>query len=167
MIFNVAILALVTLERLGELWFAKRNTKRLLADGAREHSPGHYPLIVALHAAWLVTLWWLAPSQHIRPLWLALFFLIEFGRLWVLASLGERWTTRIIVVSGETLVRSGPYRFIDHPNYAVVAAEILVLPLAFGLWRTALVFSLLNAIVLTIRIREENRALSACRPRQA
>lgn len=161
MIFNIAILALVTLERIGELWFAKRNTRRLLAAGGCEVAPGHYPLIVALHAAWLATLWWLAPAQHIRPLWLALFFLVEFGRLWVLASLGERWTTRIIVVPGETLVRSGPYRFVDHPNYLVVVGEIIVLPLAFGLWRTALIFSLLNAVVLTIRIREENRALSA------
>jgi methyltransferase len=158
-IFNIAILALVTLERLGELWLANRNTRRLLNEGAREHGAGHYPLIVALHASWLLTLWWLAPRQPIEPLWLALFFLIEIGRLWVLASLGERWTTRIIVVPEAPLVRRGPYRFIDHPNYVVVAAEILVLPLAFGLWRTALVFTLLNAILLTIRIRAENQAL--------
>lgn len=161
MIFNIAILALVTLERLIELPIARANTKRLMEAGGHEVAPGHYPLIVALHAAWLAALWWLAPTQHIRPLWLALFFLIEFGRLWVLASLGERWTTRIIVVPGEMLVRSGPYRFVEHPNYLVVIGEILVLPLAFGLWRTALIFSLLNAVVLTIRIREENRALSA------
>ena len=159
MIFNIAILALVTLERLGELWIANRNTKLLLADGAREHSPGHYPLIVALHASWLATLWWLAPSRPIEPLWLALFFLVEIGRLWVLASLGQRWTTRIIVVPGAPLVRRGPYRFVDHPNYLVVVAEILVLPLAFGLWRTALIFTLLNAAALTIRIRAEDRAL--------
>jgi len=158
-IFNIAILALVTLERLGELWLANRNTRRLLNEGAREHGAGHYPLIVALHASWLLTLWWLAPRQPIEPLWLALFFLIEIGRLWVLASLGERWTTRIIVLPEAPLVRRGPYRFIDHPNYVVVAAEILVLPLAFGLWRTALVFTLLNAILLTIRIRAENQAL--------
>jgi methyltransferase len=158
-IFNVAILALVTFERLGELWLANRNTKRLLSEGAREHASGHYPLIVALHASWLVTLWWLAPSQSIQPLWLAFFFLIEIGRLWVLASLGERWTTRIIVLPDAPLVRRGPYRFVDHPNYLVVIAEILVLPLAFGLWRTALVFTVLNAILLTIRIHAENRAL--------
>jgi methyltransferase len=158
-ILNLVILALVTLERLGELWFANRNTKRLLAEGAREHAPGHYPLIVALHAGWLAALWWLAPLQTIRPLWLALFFLIEIGRLWVLASLGARWTTRIIVLPDAPLVRRGPYRFVDHPNYLVVVAEILVLPLVFGLWRTALVFSLLNAVLLAVRIRAENRAL--------
>ena len=161
MIVNIVILAFVTLERLGELWLAGRNTRRLLAEGAREHSPGHYPLIVALHASWLGVLWWLAPSQPIAPLWLALFFLIEIGRLWVLASLGERWTTRIIVLPGAPLVRRGPYRFVDHPNYLVVAAEILVLPLAFGLWRTALVFTLLNAAALSVRVRAENRALGS------
>ena len=158
-IFNIVILALVTLERSGELWLANLNTKRLLAEGAREHAPGHYALIVGLHAAWLGALWWEAPSQPIVPLWLALFFLIEIGRLWVLASLGERWTTRIIVRPDAPLVRRGPYRFVDHPNYIVVIAEILVLPLAFGMWRTALVFTLLNAILLTVRIRAENGAL--------
>ena len=144
---------------MGELWLSKRNTKRLLDQGAREHAPGHYPLIVALHVAWLAALWWLAPLQPIIPLWLALFVLVEVGRIWVLTSLGERWTTRIIVLPDAPLVRRGPYRVIDHPNYLVVVAEILVLPLVFGLWRTALVFSVLNAAVLAIRIREENRAL--------
>jgi methyltransferase len=158
-IFNIVILALVTIERLGELWLANRNTKRLLAEGAQEHGAGHYPLIVALHASWLAALWWLAPTQPIEPLWLALFFLIEIGRLWVLATLGERWTTRIIVLPDARLVRRGPYRFLDHPNYVVVISEILVLPLAFGLWRIALVFSAINAILLTIRIHTENRAL--------
>jgi len=158
-VFNIVILALVTFERLAELRLASRNTRRLLAEGGREHAPGHYPLIVALHASWLAILWWLALRQPIQPLWLALFLLIEIGRLWVLASLGPRWTTRIIVLPNAPLVRRGPYRFVDHPNYAVVIAEILVLPLAFGLWRTALIFTLLNALVLTIRIRAENRAL--------
>jgi len=158
-VFNIVILALVTIERLGELGLAHRNTKRLLAEGAHEHAAGHYPLIVALHASWLATLWWLAPAQPIQPLWLALFLLIEIGRLWVLATLGERWTTRIIVIPNAPLVRRGPYRFIDHPNYAVVIAEILVLPLVFGLWRTALIFALLNAAILTVRIRAENTAL--------
>jgi methyltransferase len=158
-ILNVVILALVTLERVAELWLSKRNTTRLLAQGAREHAPGHYPLIVALHVLWLAALWWQTPLRPIVPFWLALFFIIELGRLWVLASLGERWTTRIIVLPGTPLVRRGPYRFLSHPNYLVVIAEIAVLPLAFGLWQTALVFSILNAALLAIRISEENRAL--------
>ena len=159
MTFNVLILAFVTFERLFELWLARRNTARLLAQGAREHGGGHYPLIVAVHVLWLVALWWLAPSRPIDGFWLALFVLIEFARLWVLATLGPRWTTRIIVLPEAPLVESGPYRFINHPNYWVVIGEIAVLPLVFGLWLVALVFSVANAAVLAIRIREENRAL--------
>ena len=150
---------LVTFERLAELWLANRNTKRLLAAGGHEAAAGHYPLIVVLHAAWLATLWWLAPGRPVNLPLLALFGLVELARIWVLGTLGSRWTTRIIVVPGETLVRHGPYRFFSHPNYAVVVAEIALLPLVFGLWRTALVFSLLNAVALTVRVREENRAL--------
>ena len=159
MTLNLVILALVTLERLAELWLARRNTRRLLAEGAREHSPGHYPMIVVLHLLWLASLWWLALSRPIDGFWLGLFVLIEIGRIWVLATLGSRWTTRIIVLPDAPLVRRGPYRWIDHPNYAVVVAEIAVLPLVFGLWQVALLFSLLNAVILAVRIREENRAL--------
>ncbi len=150
----------MTLERLVELVHANRNTRRLLSQGAREHAPGHYPLIVAVHALWIAALWWLVPSRPVDGFWLALFVLIELMRAWVLITLGPRWTTRIIVLPGEPLVRSGPYRLVDHPNYWVVIGEIAVLPLVFGLWLVALVFTLLNAAVLTIRIREENRALS-------
>jgi methyltransferase len=164
-ILNVAILSLVTLERLAELPVARANTKRLLAAGGHEVAPGHYPLIVALHAGWLAALWLLALDRPVSVPLLAAFLLVEVGRLWVLSTLGRRWTTRIIVVPGETLVRTGPFRLLNHPNYAVVIAEIVLLPLVFGLWRTAIIFSLLNALLLTIRIREENRALSACRPR--
>jgi methyltransferase len=156
---GVVILALVTVQRLGELWLSRRNTSRMLAQGAREHAPGHYPLIVALHAAWLAALWWLAPPRPVDGFWLAMFVLIEIARVWVLASLGRRWTTRIIVLPDEPLVRRGPYRLLSHPNYAVVAAEIAVLPLVFGLWQIAFVFTLVNAAVLAVRIRQENRAL--------
>jgi methyltransferase len=158
-ILNVVILTLVTLQRLGELWLSNRNTRRLLEQGAREHSPGHYPLIVAVHALWLVCLWWLAPIRPVDGFWLALFVLVELARIWVLTTLGPRWTTRIIVLPGAPLVTRGPYRFVNHPNYWVVAAEIAVLPLVFGLGQVALIFSLLNAAVLTVRIREESRAL--------
>jgi methyltransferase len=159
-ILNLAILGLVTLERMAELPLAARNTRRLLAQGAREHARGHYPLIVALHVAWLATLWWFAPTRPVSAGWLALFVIIELGRLWVLLSLGSRWTTRIIVLPGAPLVRRGPYRFTGHPNYMVVASEILVLPLVFGLVRTAILFTLLNAALLWVRIREEDRALA-------
>jgi methyltransferase len=160
LILNLVILALVTLQRIGELWLSNRNTRRLLAKGAREHAPGHYPLIVGLHTAWLAALWWLAPLRPIDGFWLAWFILAELARVWTLASLGGRWTTRIIVLPDAPLVRRGPYRFVNHPNYLVVIAEIAVLPLVFGLWKVALIFSILNAAVLTIRVREENRALA-------
>jgi methyltransferase len=159
LILNIVILGLVTLERIAELWLARSNTQRLLAEGAREHAPGHYPPIVAVHAAWLASLWWLALARPIDGFWLALFVLIEIGRIWVLVSLGKRWTTRIIVLPDAPLVRRGPYRFVNHPKDVVVVAEIAVLPLVFGLWEISLLFSVLNAVLLTLRIRAENRAL--------
>ena len=159
MILNIVILALVTLERLVELALSRRNTRRLLHAGAVEHGRGHYPVMIALHVLWLATLWLLARDRPVDGLWLGLFLLIEVGRVWVLASLGSRWTTRIIVLPNAPLVRRGPYRWLNHPNYTVVVAEIAVLPLAFGLWVVALVFTLLNAAMLAVRIREENRAL--------
>jgi len=149
----------VTLQRVGELWLSNRNTRRLLASGAREYGASHYPLIVAVHALWLIGLWWLAPDRPIDGFWLGLFVIIEIARIWVLATLGRRWTTRIIVLPNSPLVRRGPYRFVNHPNYLVVMGEIAVLPLVFGLWRIALIFTLLNAAIIAIRIREENRAL--------
>ena len=157
----VIILALVTLQRLAELLIARRNTRALLAKGAREHSPGHYPLIVAVHAAWLASLWWLAPGHAVIWPWVALFALLQLGRIWVLTTLGERWTTRIIVLHGAPLVARGPFRLVRHPNYLVVIGEIAVLPLAFGLWPVALIFSLLNAILLVVRIRAEEKALAS------
>jgi methyltransferase len=155
----IAILALVTVERLAELWLAGRNTRKLLADGAREHGAAHYPLIVAVHAAWLAALWWLAPGRPVSIPLLATFAMLQIARLWVIASLGRRWTTRIIVPAQAPLVKRGPYRLLDHPNYAVVVLEIAILPLVFGLVRVAAAFTLLNAIALIIRIRAEDRAL--------
>jgi methyltransferase len=159
LILNVVILALVTLQRLGELWLSNRNTQRLLTQGAHEVGANHYPLIVAVHGLWLAALWWLALTRPIDGFWLGIFVLIELARIWVLASLGRRWTTRIIILPKAPLVRRGPYRWANHPNYLVVIAEIAVLPLVFGLWEIALIFWALNAAVLTVRIREENRAL--------
>jgi methyltransferase len=156
---SLAVLALVTLQRLAELVVARRNTRRLLALGGVEVAPGHYPAVVGLHAAWLAGLWLLAlPREPGLPL-LAAFGVLQIARAWVLAALGPRWTTRIIVVPGAPLVRSGPYRFFSHPNYAIVAGEILVLPLAFGLPLFAVAFSILNALVLWVRIRAEDAAL--------
>ena len=162
MILAGAILGLVTLQRLGELVLSQRNTDRLLAQGAHEVAPGHYPLIVALHAVWLAGLWCLALwSGHadVSLGWLAVFVILQGLRVWVITTLGPRWTTRIIVLPGAPLVTDGPFRFVSHPNYCIVAAEILVLPLCFGLAWYGIAFSALNAVVLWIRIRAEAAAL--------
>ncbi len=160
MTLSCAILAFVTLQRLAELVLARRNTARLMKNGAVEASPGHYPLMIALHGAWLAGLWLLAWDLRPNLAWLGIFAALQLMRVWVLVTLGPRWTTRIIVVPGEMLVNTGPYRFLSHPNYCVVVAEIMVLPLVFGLVWYGLAFSLLNAAVLALRIRAENRALA-------
>lgn len=159
MTLATVILALVTLQRAGELLLARRNTRHLLARGAVEAAPGHYPILVLLHLAWLAGLWLLARDAPVDLFWLALFVVLQALRVWVIATLGQRWTTRIIILPGAPLVRAGPYRLLSHPNYIVVAGEIAALPLAFGLPLYALAFSAANAVVLWIRIRAENRAL--------
>ena len=156
---GVAVLAFVTLQRLAELALSQRNTKRLLERGAYEVASGHYPFIVTLHALWLVVLWFLGPGPPIEVVPLILFALLQLGRLWVIATLGERWTTRIIVLPGSPLVTAGPYRWVNHPNYLIVIGEFAVLPLVFGLPTVAIIFSVLNALLLWVRIRDENEAL--------
>lgn len=156
-----AIVLLVATQRLAELVYARRNARLLLAEGGVEHGAGRYPLLVLLHAAWLVALFVLVPpgAAVSWPL-LALYLLLQAARLWVLASLGRFWTTRVITLPQAPLVARGPYRWLRHPNYLVVAAEIAVLPLAFGAWQLALGFSLANAALLADRIRTEERALA-------
>jgi methyltransferase len=157
----IALLVFVTAQRLAELAWSRRNERRLRARGAVEVGAAHYPVMVALHAAWIVSLWAFGWDRPIVLGWTALFFALQAGRAWVLASLGGRWTTRVIVPPGEPLVRRGPYRFISHPNYLVVALEVPVLPLAFGLPWLALGFGLANLAMLAWRIRVEGKALKA------
>jgi len=160
MTFAAFVLALVTMQRLGELVLARHNTKRLRAMGAVEVGADHYPLMISMHAAWLVSLWLLGADQEVDPWLLSGFVLLQGLRWWVLSTVGPRWTTRIIILPGAPLVTDGPYRYISHPNYLVVAAEIALLPLALHLPLMALIFSGLNAAVLFIRIRAESEALS-------
>jgi methyltransferase len=153
--------ALVAIERGAELIHARRNTRRLLAQGAIERGAGHYPLIVALHAAWLVSILVFAPIAEAPAwFWLGVFLLLQAARFWMLATLGPYWTTRVIVPPNAPRIRSGPYRFLNHPNYIVVIGEIAVLPLVFGEWRVALVFSALNLALLAWRVRIENETLA-------
>lgn len=154
------LVGLVVLQRLGEMVYAGRNTRRLLAQGAQEAGAGHYPLIVGLHVAWLVSiLLHVPPETPVSWPLLAVFLFLQALRAWVLVSLGRFWTTRIITLPGTPLVLDGPYRYVRHPNYMIVAAEIAVLPLVFGAWKIALVYSVFNLGLIGHRIRVENRAL--------
>jgi methyltransferase len=158
--WGAILLAYVTVQRLAELWWAKQNERRLIAAGGVEYGQSHWRLMMLLHAAWLFGMWVLAYDHSVEPVFLALFILLQIGRFWVLFTLGRRWTIRVIVITGEKLVTSGPYRWLRHPNYAIVIGEIAVVPLALGMPLYALVFSLLNAILLSIRIPQENAALA-------
>jgi methyltransferase len=157
------ILALVTAQRGGELVLSRHNTKALMARGAVEVVPRHYTLMVAVHLAWLVALWVFGRNQPVDPFALGVYLALQALRAWVMMTLGPRWTTRIIVLSDAPLVSAGPYRYIRHPNYAVVTGEIAVLPLMLHLPELAIIFTTLNAVVLFIRIRAEDRALGGSR----
>jgi methyltransferase len=157
------ILALVTAQRGAELLLSRYNTQRLMAQGAIEVAPGHYPLVVAVHASWLAALWAFGHDQPVNIAALAAYLALQGLRAWVMLTLGARWTTRIIVRPNAPLVTDGPYRYFRHPNYAVVTGEIAVLPLMLHLGELAVVFTTLNAIVLFIRIRAEDRALQMSR----
>jgi methyltransferase len=154
------LVAFLIAQRFVELCFAQFNTERLRAMGGVELGAAHYPLMIALHTSWLLGLWLLGHDRSIITFWLAIFVLLQFGRLWVIASLGRRWTTRVIVLPGSVPVLRGPYRWLKHPNYLVVALEIAVVPLALGLPLFALIFSAANAVLLACRIRIENEALA-------
>ena len=159
--WGAALLAFLTAQRIAELWWARQNERRLFAAGGVEYGRAHLPLMVLLHAAWIVGMWVLAYDRPVNLFFLTLVVLLQIARFWVLLSLERRWTIRIIVVPGERLVARGPYRFLRHPNYAVVTGEIAAVPLALGLPVYALVFSIFNAAVLAIRVPAEDAALAA------
>ena len=159
------LVAAVALERVAELVVTKRHERALRARGAVEHGAGHYPTMVALHTGLLLA----APAEAAlldRPFlpWLGWPMLVAVGatmalRWWVIATLGERWTTRVLVLPGAPLVAAGPFRFLPHPNYLAVAVEVVALPLVHTAWVTAGGFGLANLALLAVRIRCEDRAL--------
>lgn len=164
MTWSLAIVLLVAAQRLGELAWSHANAARMRVQGGIEVGQAHYWPLIGVHVLWLASLLPHAAQRPIDPLWLGAYLLLQVARAWVLASLGRRWTTRVIVLPGAPLVRSGPYRWLRHPNYVVLAAEVAVLPLVFHLWIHALVFSLLNGIAMAVRLRCEAAALA---PRRA
>lgn len=157
------ILLLVTLQRLSELVIARRNTTVLMAKGAIEHGAAHYPVMVLLHASWLAGLWWFGWDAVVIWPFMYFYIALQAFRIWILATLGPRWSTRILTVPNEQLVVRGPYRFVRHPNYLLVLLEVPLLPLALGLNGFALLYGLLNIAMLAWRIRVEETALTPAR----
>ncbi|MGH6991814.1 MAG: isoprenylcysteine carboxyl methyltransferase family protein [Caulobacteraceae bacterium] len=156
---TLAFLAFVSFQRACELLLAWRNTKRLRAKGAYEVGSSHYPFIVVLHGAWLAGLWLLGWDRALSPVWVGAYVALQAARFWILASLGGRWTTRILILPGAPLVKKGPYRYLRHPNYLIVAGEIAVAPMALGLDLFAVIFTALNGVAVAVRIKIEDRAL--------
>jgi len=160
------LVAFVAAGRLVELRIAARNRARLLARGGVEVAPGHYPWMVLLHTAFLIACpleVWLLNRPFLPGLaapMLVLVILATALRYWVIRTLDGRWTTRIVVLPGVPPVLGGPYRWVRHPNYLAVCTEIAALPLVHTAWLSAVTFSLLNALLLRVRIRAEERALS-------
>ena len=157
---SYVILGFLVVQRLAELGFARRNRRALLARGAVEVGQGHYPAMVGLHAGWLLALAaTIDPRTAVSLPLLAVFILLQCGRVWVIATLGSRWTTRVVVLPGAAPIRSGPYRFLRHPNYVIVCGEMAVVPLMFGAWILAATASATNLLVLRARLQVENEAL--------
>ena len=156
------VLALVAAQRIGELAWAARNTARLRRRGAVEADRAGYSCLVGLHAIWITALYLLVTADVpiVWPL-LAAYGALQPARLWVIATLGPHWTTRIIVVPGMPLVTRGPYRWLRHPNYLIVAAELALLPLAFGAVAVALGAAAANLVLSVRRIAIEDRALAS------
>jgi len=155
------VLIYIVAQRLGELVYANRNSARLLSEGGVEHGADHYQYFVFLHSAWLAIIALMVdPSHKIQPVIFAIFIGTQALRFWTLASIGRWWTTRIISAPHFERVNHGPYRYIPHPNYLVVVLEIAIVPLLLGEPWIALIFSILNAILLRHRIGVENAVLS-------
>jgi methyltransferase len=164
-LFTVLVV-LVAFGRVVELRIAGRNRRALLARGGVEAAPGHYRWMVLQHAAFLVCCpleVWVLGRPFLPGLGISMLVLVVLAtalRYWVIRTLDGRWTTRIVVLPGSSPVTGGPYKFLRHPNYLAVITEILALPLVHMAWITAIVFSILNALILRVRIRAEEEALS-------
>lgn len=155
-------LGFIVIQRLSELVIAKRNTANLLAKGAYEVGASHYPVMVAMHSAWIACLLIFGYDETIAYGWFAVFAVLQVFRVWILGSLGSRWTTRIIILEEPLIVR-GPFKYFSHPNYMLVVAEIIVAPMVLGLVWVAVVFTVLNAAMLWVRIGVEHKALAPLR----
>ncbi|PKF88680.1 isoprenylcysteine carboxyl methyltransferase [Bacillus sp. BA3] len=163
MIFAILII-LIAIQRLVELYIAKQNEKQLKAAGAVEYGESHYRWMVLMHLSFFIVLIIEVivlerNMSGLWPIWLTLFLIAQSGRIWVIRSLGKHWNTKIIVVPDADVVIKGPYKYFKHPNYIIVATEILVISLLFNAYYTAIIFSLLNVWMMTVRIPLEEKAL--------
>lgn len=152
---------IVGVQRLCELWLSRRNAKRLIAEGGREIGAGHFPVLVVVHAGWLAAIAFLVPAD--APVYwplIAAYLVVQAARVWVMASLGRFWTARVIDMPHAPLVRTGPYRWLKHPNYVVVMLEVVLLPLVFGAWDLAALFGGAHFALLAWRLRGENAAIA-------
>ncbi|HMS63937.1 MAG TPA: isoprenylcysteine carboxylmethyltransferase family protein [Ignavibacteria bacterium] len=166
MIFYIVI-TFVVIQRLIELSIAKKNEKWMLSQGAVETGKEHYKFIVILHTLFIISMIveYNLKSRYIELnfinyLFLVFFIILQAGRVWVISSLGKYWNTRILRIPGSELIRTGPYRFFRHPNYIIVICEIFTVPLIFNLYYTAAIFTILNLLILRIRIKTENNVLN-------
>ncbi len=164
--YFIIFIVFFILQRLSELYIAKKNEKWLLAQGAVEYGQSHYPFIVALHTLFIVSIiieYFFRGGPPISWLFLAIFIVILSFKFWALSSLGKYWNTKIYRVPGVYPVKKGPYKFLTHPNYMEVVCEIAIIPLIFHLYYTAIIFTILNAIMLTVRITTENKVWAEVR----
>jgi len=161
-LYAMMFLIFVFAQKSGEMIIARANTKRLIAHGAVEYGAGHYPFMFTLHTCWVLAIIMAGHSKEIIFAWLAVYGALQGFKFWILITLGERWTNRIIVTD-EPLIRYGPYRYFKHPGYMLTVVEIFVAPMVLGLGRIALAFTVLNAVMLFVRIHTEEKALAHLR----
>jgi methyltransferase len=148
--------------RIGELILSRRNEIWLLQNGAIEYGQKHYPYIVALHVLFIGSLiieYSAKQTMSFSLVFLIVYFLLLAFKAWVITSLGKYWNTKIYHISGFPSIKTGVYKYMKHPNYGIVIAEIAIIPLVFHLYYTAIAFTVLNAIMLSVRIKEENKVL--------
>jgi methyltransferase len=158
--YFIIFIAFLVFQRFTELYISRRNEKWLLSQGAIEYGREHYPYIVALHTLFIASLiaeYYLSGGPPMSCIFLLLFVLLLTFKYWVLSSLGLYWNTKIYRIPGKVAIRKGPYKLFKHPNYVDVVLEIAIIPLVFQLYYTAVIFSVLNAIVLSVRIKVENK----------
>lgn len=160
----LVLYSFIVLQRMVELRIAKSNEKWMKQQGAVEFGVKHYRFMVMMHLLFFVSLFFekVLINKGLSPIWplfLSVFLFAQLLRIWAISSLGKYWNTKIIVLANSAIIRKGPYRFIKHPNYFVVAIELVIVPLLFNLYFTACLFTLLNVIMLIIRIPEEEKAL--------